>query len=67
MSADSAAGDAPHSTVPAPEHALDSVVVRQERGPDRCTCYPDDADEETRLTTWLSVNADIVRELESMR
>jgi len=67
MSADSAAGDAPRPTVPAPEYALESVVVRQERGPDRCTCYPDDADEATRLTTWLSVNAGVVRDLETMR
>ncbi|GAD52889.1 hypothetical protein MBEHAL_1649 [Halarchaeum acidiphilum MH1-52-1] len=67
MSADSAAGDAPRSTVPAPDYALESVVVRRDRGPNRCTCYPEDASEEARLTTWLSVDAAVVRDLDSMR
>lgn len=67
MSVDTTAGDAPRTTVPAPDYALECVTVAQERGPDRCTLYPDDADEETRLTTWLSVNADVARDLATMR
>ncbi|QLC32662.1 hypothetical protein EFA46_000035 [Halarchaeum sp. CBA1220] len=67
MSADSTAGDAAHTTVAAPDYALDAVTVTQERGPDRCTVYPTDADEETRLTTWLSLDADATCDLATMR
>ncbi|WP_435095522.1 DUF7511 domain-containing protein [Halarchaeum sp. P4] len=67
MSADSTADDAAYTTVPAPDYALEAVTVHQERGPDRCTVYPSDADEETRLTTWLSLDADATRDLAAMR
>ena len=37
---------------------LTAAVVRHDGEPDRCTVYPDDADDATLVTTWLSVNAD---------
>jgi len=59
--------DGPITTPAARTSALVAVVVRQDRGPDRCTVYPADAAEATRLTTWVSVNADALCDLAAMR
>jgi len=61
------AGDAFATPVPAPDHALRAVTVPQERGPARCTLFPDDADDAARVTTWLSADADALVALGEMR
>ncbi|MFC4542635.1 hypothetical protein ACFO5R_11960 [Halosolutus amylolyticus] len=42
---------------------LESVVVRYEDRPDRCTIVPRDCTESSRLTTWLSADIDVFVDL----
>ncbi|EMA44650.1 DUF7511 domain-containing protein [Halobiforma nitratireducens] len=46
---------------------LESIVVRYEDEPDRCTITPRSCGTGDRLTTWLSVNVTAVVELEERR
>ena len=46
---------------------LTAAVVRYDGEPDRCTVYPEGADDGTLTTTWLSVNADCLVPLEDAR
>ncbi|MFC6787717.1 hypothetical protein ACFQFH_18235 [Halobaculum halobium] len=46
---------------------LRAAVVRHDGEPDRCTVYPDDADDVDLVTTWLSVNTDCLVSLEDAR
>ena len=53
------------------EHAdqelLQATVVQYRESPDRCTVAPADVDDDRRLTTWLSVNADAMVPLADSR
>jgi len=46
---------------------LRAAVVRHDGEPDRCTLYPEDADDADLVTTWLSVNADCLVGLDDAR
>ena len=46
---------------------LTAAVVRHDGEPNRCTVYPDDADDTTLVTTWLSVDADCLVALADAR
>jgi len=66
MPADSRRGHADgEETVDRP--ALAATVVRYTDAPDRCTVSPADADDERRLTAWLSVDADAAVPLSDAR
>ncbi|SFR51033.1 DUF7511 domain-containing protein [Halogeometricum limi] len=47
--------------------ALVAAVVEYDDEPDECTIYPLHADEEERLTTWVSAKSDTYVDLEAMR
>ncbi|QCS42060.1 hypothetical protein [Natrinema versiforme] len=46
---------------------LESIVVRYENRPDRCTITPRECPEAERMTTWLSANTDVVVDLADTR
>ena len=46
---------------------LESIVVRYEDRPDRCTLTPRECPDGDRLTTWLSADIDAFVDLEAMR
>ncbi|GAA0192488.1 MULTISPECIES: DUF7511 domain-containing protein [Halobaculum] len=46
---------------------LRAAVVRHDGEPDRCTVYPEDADDVALVTTWLSVDADCLVALDDAR
>jgi hypothetical protein len=46
----------PDGEPPESGRRLASVVVRYDGTPDRRTLYPPEADEEARLTRWISAN-----------
>jgi len=50
-----------------PDVELSLTVVRYADGPDRCTVYPPDATGDARLSTWLSVDYEVVVDLASMQ
>ncbi|WP_232685740.1 DUF7511 domain-containing protein [Halobacterium zhouii] len=47
--------------------SLRAIVVRHRNRSDRCTVAPAEAAGEKRLTTWLSVDAAVIRSLREMR
>ncbi|GGL53808.1 DUF7511 domain-containing protein [Halocalculus aciditolerans] len=47
--------------------ALAAVVESGVTGPDRCTVYPRDLPEADRTTTWLTVNASVLCDLDDHR
>ncbi|WP_152529790.1 DUF7511 domain-containing protein [Candidatus Halobonum tyrrellensis] len=57
---------APDASRPAPTD-LRATVVRYEGEPDRCTVFPDDADDAAITTHWLSANADCFVPLDDLR
>lgn len=70
------AGDPPATrakdVVPAPSPPsrqidLDHVVVRYEDGPDRCTVFPPETTGWARLSTWLTVDRELLRSLDAWR
>lgn len=48
-------------------HALESILVRYEDRPDRCTITPRECSEEAQLTTWLSADAGAFVDLDDAR
>ncbi len=50
-----------------PASALRTVLVRYEGTPDRCTIYPRASDDKERQVTWISVDLDVVVDLETVR
>ncbi|GAB3665512.1 DUF7511 domain-containing protein [Halopiger thermotolerans] len=46
---------------------LESIVVRYEDRPDRCTITPRECADSDRLTTWLSADVDAFVDLDRMR
>ncbi|QIB75853.1 hypothetical protein GL213_02850 [Halogeometricum borinquense] len=69
MSADcpltSNAGTAPFADPPA--EALVATVVEYDDEPDECTIYPLHADEDERVTAWISAKRDSYVQLDKMR
>ncbi|MUV58260.1 hypothetical protein SAMN04487947_2936 [Halogeometricum rufum] len=59
------ADDAPLSELPT--ETLVGTVVEYDDAPDECTVYPLHADEDERLTTWISAKDDSFVELDEMR
>ncbi|MFC6768595.1 DUF7511 domain-containing protein [Natrinema soli] len=47
--------------------ALESIVVRYEDRPDRCTIAPRECSEEDQLTTWISANVRTFVDLADMQ
>lgn len=48
-------------------HVLESIVVRYEDRPDRCTITPRECPEEAQLTTWLSADVEVFVDLGDAR
>ncbi|THE63203.1 hypothetical protein D8Y22_19655 [Salinadaptatus halalkaliphilus] len=46
---------------------LDSIVVRYDDGPDRCTITPRECPERLQLTAWLSADIDAFVDLQECR
>ena len=58
------------SVTPQPEQRqfdLRLAVVHYADSPDRCTLFPPSADDTTLMATWLSVDRDLLVDIEGMR
>jgi hypothetical protein len=61
-------GDADEAPLPElPTETLVGTVVEYDDAPDECTVYPLHADDEERLTTWISAKEDSFVGLDEMR
>jgi len=50
-----------------PRFDLQLAIVHYADSPDRCTLFPQSADDVALMATWLSVDRDLLVDLEGMR